>query len=73
MTKCPKPEQAVILLYPLAAAASTPNSPPPSRSFRVSERMGSPETLPSRTKLALTLKVKGGMWLKALTRKPVIA
>jgi hypothetical protein len=51
------------------ASPSRSCPPPPSRSFRLSERMGTPESIPSRTKLALTLKVKGGMWLRATHRK----
>ncbi|GBF90489.1 hypothetical protein Rsub_03485 [Raphidocelis subcapitata] len=38
-------------------------------SFRLSDRMGSAAGVAARTKLALTLKVEGGTWLRAAPRR----
>lgn len=42
-------------------------------SYRLAEHMGTPESVTSRTKLALTLKVDGGMWLNCARRTPAAA
>ncbi|KIZ05718.1 hypothetical protein MNEG_2236 [Monoraphidium neglectum] len=36
--------------------------------YRLAERMGTPASIKGRTKLALTLKVEGGMWLRCARR-----